>query len=94
MDTAIAVRDAVFWWIGDWALITGLDIAVVLALKNRAARQRKRAEERAEAMRVMRAPLWFPRNIRRERKHETAETPDTPTDTESGEQEHHEAPAE
>lgn len=32
MQTAIAARDAFFWWLGCWALFSGLDAAVVFAV--------------------------------------------------------------
>ena len=32
MEKLSMVRDAVFWWIGCWAMFTGLDAAVVLAV--------------------------------------------------------------
>ena len=28
MENALAFRDAVFWWIGAWALFTGLDAGI------------------------------------------------------------------
>lgn len=32
MENLIFIRDAIFWWVGNWALFTALDAAIIGAI--------------------------------------------------------------
>ncbi len=46
MEIAIAVRDGIFWWVGNWALFTALDACIAIAVVKRM--DRNRAEDAEE----------------------------------------------
>ena len=44
METAITVRDCIFWWVGNWAIFSALDAALLLGWRELCAWREDRAE--------------------------------------------------
>ena len=44
METAIAIRDGIFWWVGNWAIFSALDAALLLGWRELRAWLEDRAE--------------------------------------------------
>ena len=44
METAIAIRDGIFWWVGNWAIFSALDAALLLGWRELRAWREDRQE--------------------------------------------------